>query len=89
MIKGVNKRIIEINNPQSIYFEKAIFYLKPNVSQLPDSIAQSEVQRYISLIGLETDYENKRKAFLRKTFVYSSIAAILAGILIAVIVSFR
>ena len=67
MIKGVNKRIIEINNPQSIYFEKAIFYLKPNVSQLPDSIAQSEVQRYISLIGLETDYENKRKAFLRKT----------------------
>ena len=89
MIKGVNKRIIEINNPQSIYFEKAIFYLKPNVSQLPDSIAQSEVQRYISLIGLETDYENKRKAFVIKTFVYSSIAAILAGILIAVIVSLR
>ena len=28
MIKGVNKKVLEINNPQSIYFEKAVLYLK-------------------------------------------------------------
>ncbi len=27
MIKGVTKKIVEINNPDSIYFEKAVFYL--------------------------------------------------------------
>ena len=27
MIKGVNKKVLEINNPQSLYFEKAVLYL--------------------------------------------------------------
>lgn len=54
MIKGVNKRIIEINNPDSIYFEKAVFYLRPCVREFPDTVAKNEADRYISHLGLET-----------------------------------
>ena len=38
MIKGVNKKVLEINNPQSIYFEKAVLYLKPNMSNAPEKL---------------------------------------------------
>ncbi len=30
MLKGVNKLIIEINNPSSEYFERAIFFVRPS-----------------------------------------------------------
>ncbi len=63
MIKGVNKRVIEINNPDSIYFEKAIFYLKPNVRELPAEVTNREVNRYVSQLGLE--YCARKKSAIR------------------------
>lgn len=60
MIKGVNKKIIEINNPESIYFEKAVFYLRPEVMELPQQIAEDEIERYISRLGISS--HNKRKS---------------------------
>lgn len=75
MIKGVNKKIIEINNPQSIYFEKAVFYLKPNVSKLPDSVANNEIERYINMLGL---YENKKNSHIKRNILIAfSLAAAL------------
>lgn len=32
MIKGVNKRIVEISFPESVYFEKAVVFLKADCS---------------------------------------------------------
>ncbi|MCL2108049.1 MAG: hypothetical protein FWH20_01710 [Oscillospiraceae bacterium] len=32
MVRGVNKLIIEVSNPESDYFERAIFFVKPNKS---------------------------------------------------------
>ena len=61
MLKGVNKRIIEINNPQSLYFEKAIFYLRPEVRELPAEIAQREVEKYIERTGISQAERSKRK----------------------------
>ena len=37
MIKGVNKKVIEINHPDSAYFERAVLYLKPDVKDIPPS----------------------------------------------------
>lgn len=42
MIKGVNKRIVEIQNPDSLYFDKAVFYLKPNLAELSPRILTLE-----------------------------------------------
>ena len=58
MIKGVNKKIIEINNPDSIYFERAVFYLKPNVVTLPEAVSRSEMNRF--MVALENEYTKPR-----------------------------
>ena len=35
MIKGVNKQIIEINDPENKYFEKAVLYIRPEYADVP------------------------------------------------------
>ena len=40
MIKGVNKKVLEINNPQSIYFE-------PNMSNAPEKLISREANELI------------------------------------------
>ncbi len=47
MIKGVNKKVLEINNPQSIFFEKAVLYLKPNMSSVSYKLLRAEAQEMI------------------------------------------
>ena len=46
MIKGVNKNVIEINRPDSAYFERAVLYLKPDVKDVPLQAAQMETLDY-------------------------------------------
>lgn len=36
MIKGVNKQVLEINETQNSFFEKAIFFVKPEYSGLSE-----------------------------------------------------
>ncbi len=47
MIKGVNKKVLEINNPQSVYFEKAVLYLKPNMNCVPEKLLKREADELI------------------------------------------
>ena len=42
MVKGVQKKIIEVNHPDSLYFERAVFYLKPGVTQLPQQLSRAD-----------------------------------------------
>ena len=49
MVKGVHKKVIEVHQPDSAYFEKAIFYLRPGITncrrslhrQPPESICRN------------------------------------------------
>lgn len=50
MIKGVNRRVIEINSTESDYFEKAVLYLRPNSDELPPKLLSDEANAYISEI---------------------------------------
>ena len=83
MIKGVNKRIIEINNPDSIYFEKAVFYLKAGVRELPVPVAREEAERILSRYSPEI-YDAACRKKHGKTIIY----VISAVALIAIITSF-
>ena len=82
MIKGVNKRIIEINNPDSLYFEKAIFYLKPNVRELPTAVAESEVRKYMDRLNLE-EFSFKRRKHAKQAFLLLAALSSAAAVLIA------
>ncbi len=48
MIKGVNKKVIEINRPDSAYFERAVLYLKPDVSEAAICAVQAEAEELLT-----------------------------------------
>jgi hypothetical protein len=35
MVKGVNKLIVEVANPDSEFFERAIFFVRPQMKDVP------------------------------------------------------
>lgn len=80
MIKGVSRKIIEINHTDSIYFEKAVFYLRPEVRELPIEISRAEAKKYISQIMPEI---NKSKRLPIKIIV--PVIALLIGTIIFLI----
>ncbi|NLT08558.1 MAG: hypothetical protein GXY08_03555 [Ruminococcus sp.] len=81
MIKGVTKRIIEINNPDSIYFERAVFYLRTNVRTLPPQVSENEARRYISRI--DSGCRKKRMQILSgRLFIRSGLLLSAAGLLL-------
>ena len=51
MVKGVHKKVIEVHQPDSAYFEKAIFYLRPGITQLPPELAQAAARAYLQEIA--------------------------------------
>ena len=48
MLKGVNRKVIEVNHPDSLYFERAVFYLRPEVDDLPTHAALRETEQYFA-----------------------------------------
>ena len=77
MLKGVNKTIIEVNNPDSIYFEKAVFYLRPHIRQLPEEISREEIRLYLAEIESPVPSRRHRKLFLAAGAAAAAAAAVL------------
>ncbi|MDE5861599.1 MAG: hypothetical protein K2K16_12335 [Ruminococcus sp.] len=82
MIKGVNKKIIEVNHPESIYFEKAVFYLRPEVRELPAEVTREEAEKYISMITPEL----RRKKRLKIIPAVTAVALIAVLIIILTVI---
>lgn len=83
MIKGVNRTIIEVNDPGSIYFEKAVFYLRPGVRQLPLELAQREADR--CFYRAEGYRRQRRKDRLGRLMIYLGLIAVAAALLITLV----
>ncbi|MBQ8959625.1 MAG: hypothetical protein IJ071_00155 [Ruminococcus sp.] len=76
MIKGVNKHIIEINDPDSLYFERAVFYLRPGVRELPAELGRREIGRCFSKLGISP---RRRRPGLRGGLLIAIGLALIAG----------
>lgn len=62
MLKGVNRMVLEVNQPENKYFEKMIFFVKPEFSGLSDIKLREQARRAVS--GAEKPPKSKRE---RKT----------------------
>ena len=90
MVKGVNKNIIEINNPDSLYFEKAVLYVKPNVTVFPDVkpnvtvfpevLKRKETERLLN--RLLPDTRTGKNRHIRKYIISSLVIALCLLILL-------
>lgn len=51
MIKGVNKQVLEINETQNGFFEKAIFFVKPEYSGMGEGKLRESARKEIENAG--------------------------------------
>ena len=48
MLRGVNKKIIEINNIEGGYFDRVLFFVKEDRKSEPDSVLNNQAEKYVS-----------------------------------------
>lgn len=74
MIKGINKQILEVTNPESPYFEKIIFFVRPSAQTADEGKLKSE--------ALKISKEMKKPPKTRKTRkqILQTIALFMLGI---------
>lgn len=83
MVKAVNKLVLEINNTENEYFEKAIFYVRPEMSC--SSKLGNQAQLYLNGISLEKAGKRSRKnklPFIIGTVIGTAGAGIVSAILL-------
>lgn len=51
MIKGINRQVIEISDPHSIYYEKAWLVVRPEYVRIQQSVLDKEAKKLISDIS--------------------------------------
>ena len=78
MIKGVNKKIIEINNPESSYFDKVVLYIKPSKEIRSRNELSLEIDRYLKSLIIKDGCLNSKKKATNLMPVIVGMALILA-----------
>lgn len=84
MVKAVNKLVLEINNTENEYFEKAIFYIRPEMSC--NSKLRSQAQLYLNGISLEKP--GKFRSNGRLPYIIGIAAGISAALIISAVLLF-
>ncbi|MBE6882288.1 MAG: hypothetical protein E7489_04720 [Ruminococcaceae bacterium] len=48
MLRGVNKKIIEINNVEGGYFDRVLFFVNDEKKSEPDSVLSNQAEKYVA-----------------------------------------
>lgn len=85
MIKGINKQILEVTNTNSPYFEKIIFFVRPEGQKLSEQKLKSEAEK----ISATTQKPPRAKKSVRDKLCGASYAllGIGAGIALSIIIT--
>ena len=78
MIKGVNKQVVDVVEPDSAYFERVLFFVKPEFSGLSESALRSKANLLLKNTG--TDRVAGPKRPLRKK-IGGAVMIVLAAVL--------
>lgn len=82
MIKGVNKRVVEITSTDHEYFEKAVLYVKADKSNAPAEKLGEEAREYLGKI-----VPVKRKREIPLVYKLAAASVILVMILLIIYLS--
>ncbi len=81
MVKGVNKTIIEVNETGNKYFERVLFFVKPDYADVLHERLKAKAVTYIkesALVPVATVKKPKKK---RKALPIAAAVLLAAGIL--------
>ena len=81
MIKGVNHKVIEVCHPDSLYFDRAVFYLRPEVDDLPTHAALCETERFLGVHGVRRQRTGGWRWFLLGMLTSGAACAVLYSLL--------
>lgn len=92
MVKGVNRKIIEINNTGNRYFEKALLFVNPGKSDFSQKRLEQEAKEYIfdlssqvkKTVGLRELCGKKRKKQI--ALITSSVGLVIIAAIVGMIV---
>lgn len=92
MLRGINRSIIEISETESKYFEKILFFVKPEFGSLPPERLDNEAKRMLGAIsftpvGLSRGMSARKRAQIKKR--RKLVAAVLVLLTAAGIVLWR
>ncbi len=77
MLRGTNRSVIEINSTDSKYFEKIIFFIKPEYHTVPKYILKNEAESTAEKLG-KNFYKKKKTAFKKTPLMIGIAFAVLA-----------
>lgn len=77
MIKGINHKVIEVTDTDSVYYERAWLLVSPQYEEAEEAVLRREAKKLLSAIGTPSSIKGRR------TFWYWAlriIPAVLAGV---------
>lgn len=87
MIKGVNKQVLEINDRENGFFEKAIFFVKPEYSGFSEGRLRESAKKELSEIGAPPKTNREKRQFALKKLLYAASFSVL-GIALGMTMAF-
>lgn len=82
MIKGINHKIIEITDTDSVYYERAYLLVSPAYEQAEEAVLRNEAKKLLANVGTPSSMKGRRTFlfwFLR--IVPAILGGVCAGIL--------
>lgn len=71
MIKGVNRRIVEISNTDNVFFEKAVLYIRPEKISYPQTQIEMEAKYYLNELTPHLNKIKRKRTFLNKYVIFA------------------
>ncbi len=88
LIKGVNKQVLEITETQNSFFEKAIFFVKPEYMGLSEGKLHERAKNELETTGRPPRRDIKNQPHRAKAAVaVVSAAALAVGIIIGLMIA--
>ena len=77
MIKGINKNVIEVSDVESVYYDKAILFIKPQFADIGQEMLEVEAKKILGNIDVTSSIKSKRRMF-EKAMIIICTAAVTA-----------
>lgn len=84
MIQGVNHQVVEITRPNCEYFERVIFFVKPEFSSVSSGTLRERASKMASSSSAPPPTKIKEKKFV---FALKLLAAAAAGATVAALIT--
>ncbi|NMP36807.1 MAG: hypothetical protein GX051_01585 [Clostridiales bacterium] len=84
MIKGVNKQVVDVNDTGSEYFERAIFFVKPEYSGVSEGKLREKAQLIIDGAGAPVKSKARKQRTKVSPYIKTGIL-VAAGIAVTVL----